>query len=117
VLSWLDGAGTHRTRALPRSGRLQIGRDQAADVALSWDGTVSRSHATIVVTAGRAALVDLASRNGTFINGERVEADEVGRPLRPGDLLRCGDTVLAVGGAQATPGSVSIQEDTLNAER
>jgi SARP family transcriptional regulator, regulator of embCAB operon len=116
VISWLDATGAHRTRALPSSGRLLIGREPAAEVSLNWDGTVSRSHATIEVTAGRATLLDLGSRNGTFLNGERVQAGEPGRPLRPGDLLRCGDTVLGVGGAAPGLRSVPVSEDTRPAE-
>ncbi|MFC3454078.1 FHA domain-containing protein [Amycolatopsis speibonae] len=89
----MDGAGRARLRELPAAGRLVIGRDAGADVALRHDGAASRSHAEITVGADGHVLADLGSRNGTFHNGERV-GEPV--PLSPGDLIRCGDTVLAV---------------------
>ncbi|WP_409495854.1 BTAD domain-containing putative transcriptional regulator [Amycolatopsis sp. cmx-11-12] len=98
ALTWVDGAGRARLRELPTLGRLVIGRDASADVALRHDGAVSREHAGIIVEAGDPVLTDLGSRNGTFHNGERITGPV---PLAPGDLVRCGDTVLAVtnGGA------------------
>ncbi|MEV6906898.1 BTAD domain-containing putative transcriptional regulator [Amycolatopsis sp. NPDC051071] len=98
VLTWVDGVGRARLRELPAAGSLVIGRDPGADVALRHDGAASRGHAEITVGAGGPVLADLGSRNGTFHNGERIT-----EPVRlaPGDLVRCGDTVLAVtsGGA------------------
>ncbi|WP_410604294.1 BTAD domain-containing putative transcriptional regulator [Amycolatopsis sp. lyj-90] len=98
ALTWVDGAGRARLRELPAPGRLVIGRDAGADVALRHDGAVSREHAEITAGAGGPVLKDLGSRNGTFHNGERIAGPV---PLSPGDLVRCGDTVLAVtnGGA------------------
>lgn len=106
VLTWLDGAGTQRGRELPPSGSVMIGRADAADIALTWDAAVSRQHAAVVVAEGTASVVDLGSRNGTFHNGMRLPppagSTAAGPPavgggrLRVGDLLRCGDTLLAV---------------------
>ncbi|WP_158634502.1 BTAD domain-containing putative transcriptional regulator [Amycolatopsis sp. WAC 01375] len=102
ALTWVDGSGRARLRELPVLGRLAIGRDASADVALRHDGAVSRDHAEITVGESGAVLVDLGSRNGTFHNGERVAGPV---PLAPGDVVRCGDTVLAVtsGGAAVSP--------------
>jgi DNA-binding SARP family transcriptional activator len=97
VLTWLDGTGTARTLRLPLDGRLEIGRDPAAEVPLTWDAAASRRHAEIVVEAGRAVVVDHGSRNGTFHNGERLGS--AARELRPGDLLRCGATMLLLSAA------------------
>lgn len=94
-LTWLDGTGTVRRRDLPAEGALRIGRDPTAEIALTWDGTVSRAHAEIRVRGGAATVADLGSRHGVHLDGERVTES---RPLRVGDLLRCGDTVLAVTG-------------------
>ena len=68
---------------------LSIGRDDAADVAVPWDGKVSRLHATLA-RAGDAWTIadDGLSRNGTFVNLERV----VGR------RRLCSDDVVRVGG-------------------
>ena len=49
--------------------------------------TVSRRHARIVVDGGRVVLEDLASKNGTFLRGERISAPT---PLVDGDVFRVG---------------------------
>jgi DNA-binding CsgD family transcriptional regulator len=71
-------------------GNALIGRDAGADLVFDVDG-VSRKHAKITLEAsGAAAIVDLSSRNGTFVNGVRVES----APLRDGDEIRLGPLVL-----------------------
>lgn len=55
---------------------------------------VSRVHASVVVDGqGEAWITDLASTNGTFLNGERLPA-KAPRRLRDGDRVRFGPTVL-----------------------
>jgi pSer/pThr/pTyr-binding forkhead associated (FHA) protein len=54
---------------------------------------VSRSHCRIRVTDDRATIRDLESRNGTFINGERVLGE---RTLQHADVLGLGTTLLTV---------------------
>jgi DNA-binding winged helix-turn-helix (wHTH) protein len=48
-----------------------IGRTRDAIVRIS-SSRVSRRHAKIVVTGGRAVLEDLGSKNGTFIRGRKI---------------------------------------------
>ncbi|TVQ05764.1 MAG: adenylate/guanylate cyclase domain-containing protein [Leptolyngbya sp. DLM2.Bin27] len=56
------------------------------------DRWISRNHAMLQVTDnGRFYLIDLGSRNGTFINGRRVSVPIV---LTDGDLLTFGQTEL-----------------------
>ena len=62
-----------------------LGRSAGCDVVVDEDG-VSRDHARIVVKGRRATIEDLESRNGTFVNGKRVERQE----LRDGDRIRLG---------------------------
>ncbi len=52
--------------------RCVIGTHETADLRLS-DRTVSRFHCEILVEPLRVSLVDLASRNGTFVNDVRIE--------------------------------------------
>jgi SARP family transcriptional regulator, regulator of embCAB operon len=95
ALTWLDAAGAVRRRELPVAGELVIGRAEAADVSLSGDAAVSRRHAAVrVAGGGDVTVVDLGSRNGTFLNGAKLGPPD-STPVRSGDLLRCGDTVLA----------------------
>jgi pSer/pThr/pTyr-binding forkhead associated (FHA) protein len=67
----------------------RIGRSVTAQIALE-DGSASRRHALIVSGPRGAQVVDDGSRNGTFVNGERVTR----RALAHGDLIRVGRTSL-----------------------
>ncbi|MCA1699954.1 MAG: FHA domain-containing protein [Actinobacteria bacterium] len=69
-----------------------MGRSLTADICLSWDEEVSRVHAQLECLGDDWALVDDGlSRNGSFVNGERVPTR---RRLANGDELRFGDTVM-----------------------
>jgi DNA-binding winged helix-turn-helix (wHTH) protein len=80
VLLWKDGS------ADLAEGDHALGR--AADHPISLPApTLSRRHACIHVRGVSAELEDLGSKNGTWLNGERV----VGRvPLADGDEIRLG---------------------------
>ena len=57
-----------------------------------WDGEVSRLHAQLESAAGEWLVVDDGlSRNGTFVNGQRVAGR---RRLADGDAMRVGATVM-----------------------
>jgi hypothetical protein len=57
---------------------------------LAWDSEVSRTHAQLELIGGEWALVDDGlSRNGSFVNGERLAGR---RRLADGDVLRLGRT-------------------------
>jgi predicted component of type VI protein secretion system len=51
--------------------------------------SVSRRHCAIVQKDGRVLLVDLKSRNGTFVNEKQLSADKA-KILKDGDILRVG---------------------------
>ena len=92
-LVYRDLGGEQQLLRLPPEGAaLAIGRNPAADVCLGWDDEVSGLHAQLEQVAGEYALVDDGlSRNGSFVNGERVQGR---RRLRDGDMLRFGRTVV-----------------------
>ena len=92
-LAFLDAHERQQVLSLEDTwDRITIGRGPSNDVGLPWDGDVSRVHAELVRIADDWAVVDDGlSRNGTFVNGERVERR---RRLRDGDELRCGRTSL-----------------------
>jgi FHA domain len=76
----------------PDRPRVTIGRSPGNDVALRWDSEVSRLHAEIERVGGNWLLADdQLSRNGTYVNGERLRTRRV---LRAGDVIRTGDTQL-----------------------
>jgi hypothetical protein len=86
-----DGAGRQVIRELS-ADRLSVGRSETADVSLEFDPQVSRVHAELARLDEDWILVDDGlSRNGSFVNGERV----IGRRrLLDGDVLRFGGTTL-----------------------
>jgi hypothetical protein len=89
-LAYRDGAGALRLRRLDADERLTVGREETADVALEHDAEVSRTHALLERVGDHWTVVDDGlSRNGTFVNGERVSGR---RRLRDGDRLVFGET-------------------------
>jgi DNA-binding CsgD family transcriptional regulator len=80
------------------AGRLTLGTDPANDVALPADPTLSRLHAVLERYGAGWCVRDLDSRNGTFVNGQRVWREH---PLRPGDELRVGATRLVYRGEES----------------
>ncbi len=79
------------TRTYPlMEGLSVIGRDDRCAVSLDARG-VSRQHAQIRIAAGSAAVEDLGSKNGTWVNGARITAAV---PLREGDTIRVGVVTL-----------------------
>jgi DNA-binding MarR family transcriptional regulator len=67
-----------------------IGRTPENTIAIP-DGSVSSSHARITRTPSGFVLEDLQSRNGTFVNGEKVAEKRV---LADGDLIRLGKIIM-----------------------
>lgn len=82
---WVAGA---LERVPLRGERISIGQATTNDLPLPFDRTVSGVHAVVERIAGRWCARDLSSRNGTFVNGERIWSE---RPLRPGDEIRVGE--------------------------
>ena len=99
-LSGFD-AGGHVVRASltlddPRlqNGGIKIGRDPGCTIVLG-DPSVSRAHAQCAIAGGAIVIKDLASANGTRING-RVLTPGQDQELRAGDQLQLGETELSV---------------------
>jgi pSer/pThr/pTyr-binding forkhead associated (FHA) protein len=92
----------HRQRVVYLdAARATVGRRPENDIALEWDGQVSRSHAELRCDGSEWTLVDGGrSRNGSYVNGELVRG---ARLLRDGDVLRFGDTVLLFRGPSSGP--------------
>lgn len=65
--------------------RLSIGRDPTNPIVID-DPSVSREHAAIVAVGNDHILEDLASANGTFVNGKRM----LRRILQHGDVVAFG---------------------------
>ncbi len=94
-----------KTVMLPE-GTHSIGRMADCWLVLD-DDMVSRYHARLNVGTTESNVEDLGSRNGTYVNGERVEGRRV---LRDGDRIRIGRELIAVLGFDT---SFSDVEDNL----
>ena len=89
-LLYRDADGALQVVALEALSSLTIGRGSGCDVRLPWDEKVSRLHAQLDRVGQSWTVVDDGlSRNGTFLNGERVTGR---RPLRDGDTFVLGET-------------------------
>ena len=91
-LVYRDGNGEQQIFPLREQvTRVVIGRDESAELRLDWDDQVSGLHAELERIGRQWTVVDDGlSRNGTFLNGERLGGR---RRLGDGDALRFGSTV------------------------
>ena len=85
-LKWMNG------RVTLEEGEHVIGRDPDVEIFLNSAG-VSRRHARIGISPGRATIEDLGSKNGTFVGDERVEGS---RSLADGDVIAVGSVKLTL---------------------
>lgn len=85
-----------------------IGRSPEAHLCLPNDRYFSRNHCLLEMNPPHSYLRDLASTNGTFVNGHRVK-DAF---LKNGDRIQCGETILEV---EVTADSNDISETTQDA--
>jgi hypothetical protein len=81
------------TRELKLKSRITTaGRSSAADIPLVG-ALVSRRHATFALTDAGVEVSDHGSRNGVFVNGERITGTQT---LLPGDIITIGDDSLTL---------------------
>ena len=90
-LVYRDGDGKQAIVELV-GGQITVGRRADNDVALAWDQEASRLHAQLEQIRGDWCVIDDGlSRNGSWLNGERVRGRH---RLRDGDRLCFGATVV-----------------------
>jgi hypothetical protein len=92
-LLYRDGEDRQRLFSFERDVvQASVGRRETADLVLDWDEQVSRLHAQFErVEQDWTVVDDGLSRNGTFVNGERLSGR---RRLSDGDNLRFGATTM-----------------------
>lgn len=83
--------GRRRGRIYPLKDESIIGRKNA-DLVVD-DPKVSTTHAKIVLESGAYVLIDFKSKNGTFVNGERIRAETT---LKENDTIKIGDMVFVI---------------------
>jgi len=93
-----SGLRPPEVRFLPNQG-VELGRGcQVFDGGMLLDSRMSRAHAQIFREEDRWFFRDLGSRNGSQLNGRRVEGTA---PLQPNAVLRMGDTLLVFASCHA----------------
>lgn len=84
-----------------------VGRDADNELQLQ-DTEVSRHHAAIIRLEDHFEIKDLGSSNGTFLNSVRVQQ----QPLKSGDRLQIGRTLLVFTGSNELPGDFKHAESS-----
>ena len=93
VVEHLSGSKASQVEEFPLSQytELIVGRDASANVRFAeTDAVVGRQHLKLAQNPADATqffITDLNSRNGTFLNRQRVIGTAI---LRPGDVVQCG---------------------------
>lgn len=85
-----------------------IGRSSSNNICIDSE-SVSRHHAAIQWTGDRFVLTDMGSRNGTYVNQERVRAHE----LSNGDAIIVGDCQLRFLYSRVMPAADVLRLQTL----
>jgi DNA-binding NtrC family response regulator len=86
----VDGEVTNAQ--LPDSGEVTIGRASTCDLVISH-GSVSRHHATLHLSP--LEIVDVGSRNGTKVRGQRLSRG-VPTPLIIGEAIQLGEAAILI---------------------
>lgn len=82
-----------RRAAPPGTKGSDLGFRRTGDIVIN-DIAVSRLHAMIFFDEVGVGMLDLVSKNGTYVNGEEIES----RLLRPGDAIEIGETKMVFEG-------------------
>lgn len=101
-----DG-GTKKQTIRLRAQDTIIGRRLGSDVRIP-SSSVSRRHCRLYFSEDVLSVEDLASANGTFVNGERIHKIKV---IRPGDTLQIGVITFIVKYRLSEKGRARIKEE------
>src|ERR1700689_4483788 len=88
VIRNIDGKTV--TMSLDRD-RISLGRSSANELCYPDDSGLSRQHLAITKSETGWFVEDLGSKNGTQLNGQRIEKR---LPFRPGDRVSAGHLVI-----------------------
>jgi DNA-binding winged helix-turn-helix (wHTH) protein len=94
---------SRRREWLLSEGSNLVGRDRDCGVRID-STTVSRRHARLVVASGETTVEDLGSKNGTHVNGQRVNQPVA---LRDSDQLQVGSITMTYRLLDTLPSTVS----------
>ena len=89
-----DRGGCQRTFEILEDKMIVFGREDHVEFQILRDSQVSREHFAIKKDedTGKFALIELGAANGTYLNGEQLEANSI-TTLVHGDEIRAGRQV------------------------
>jgi pSer/pThr/pTyr-binding forkhead associated (FHA) protein len=108
LLYELDGVPHERSLV---EDRVIIGRAKDCDLCFAFNNEISRLHAMLTLTPEGWLVDDMASRSGTFVNGERVGD---ARLLRDKDALTIGQVILTLREKRHGTETITVDRKTLD---
>lgn len=103
-----DGEGKTSTIPLDRD-RITLGRSSASQLCYPDDAGLSRQHLALVRIGNVWHVEDLGSKNGTTLNGRRVERP---LPFNPGDRVSAGHLTIEFAGTDAATAQTVVFVDS-----
>ena len=103
VLNVVEGPLAGQTFEINATG-LCIGREPTNEIVVT-DAGVSRQHARILLHNGMIWVQDVGSRNGVFVNGNRVPDH---KQVKPGDKVTVGINIFVLAMQERIPTRPSL---------
>ena len=102
AIYYTDDAGNEVRFEIPAgSTSVSIGRGANNDLRIRKP-SISRRHAELAADGAMWTFVDLGSSNGSWVDGERMQPQQI-KPLAGGAKLKCGEVHLRFEGGIASP--------------
>ncbi|MCO6509414.1 MAG: protein kinase [Aridibacter famidurans] len=109
TLRVIAGPHTGRVFSFSEHETFLIGRSDAAHFCLPEDRFFSRHHCLLEIAPPQIFIRDLGSTNGTYVNGQRIDAVH----LKSGDRIQGGETILEVEVSAEAPPTEQYSEDAM----
>lgn len=104
-------SGKHRGKQLKvPSSEIKIGRDPHCQIRIP-STEISREHCILRAHPEGIVVIDLGSKNGTYVNGMAINGTKL---LRPGDTLHVGPMIFEVAGGKKEARVVADAENVKN---
>ncbi|MEZ0227122.1 MAG: protein kinase [Planctomycetota bacterium] len=112
----INGMGQGQVLPVPNDQPITIGRSSQASFAFD-DALLSRKHCQVECRGALCRVLDLQSRNGTYVNGQRITA----QLIKPGDRIKIGSLLIEVAPASSVapdaapqaPGAAPLSNPTV----
>ena len=108
-LIFRSGVYAGKNMSLPAGKSIVLGRNRDVDLPLN-DPKLSRRHCQITASGSGCMIVDMASTNGTFVNGNRLDAEKP-QELIEFDRIVLGDTEIELYLSEAGEKALALSSD------